>query len=789
MAKDSLRFENIEVQFLYPFEIREWRNFKKGILRCFNQAPISENPGKPRAIIELEHQIPEESVEREHLKKLTYLYDKRNAHNNNALFDAIEDMLHQHDGHGHELFKTRLKKLKEKHYRSADERFFTFLATILENERTKAVFSSTEKKGTRPYLLKNLPHVVATPSSQDLVLANVETALPNITPILNRNQYNAPYLRLQSNIKLLPSGFGLLKMRCCLFTRKGLDEAIDEIVFSSETLSNTADSKKFKHEKEALSANIKEEIEQAIAERDNPNSHLEKINNHIDQFCHKHLLTNAFIKQNIDNLVDRANLMKEQISTSQAVDIQNLDRGVGWEKEPLFRWHSGYGKGYVSGKLYNYFDFLVDQTIVDPIKERSKEKLVYPFEVAKGSKLESEFLATLSHLERDDSWYAEEGIYPYILTFAAAPDFFKKPGAKILSEIEDHFTSQLDDPRYKNKLARLLMKSPWKKMRVDIDPLKSYLENVFYSDLLYMTVHIRSTLCFYYLPNDPAYEYEKYPELYNSIKYKRELEDTLVAQRVLWYMYSSFNHKVSMEIKGVSKTFESLTSHIKKEEFHQILDELTEITMGIDNRKIAIAEIMEDPLNRKGSTLFAEMVSKSSKAFRLRQLYLTLNDKLERLDMLGLHVNQSTNELSNMVLQETSRATQFTVEIMEAFIIGVYVAQIIDMSQPSWLQGLRSRSALFMIVAISTPLIALPLITLVRKSMSRFRGHSPAWQEWVEKVGLAAGLGMLSILILGILRELNYFQTNPFAMIVLLIGLPIQLYLIWLRANQSFENS
>ncbi|TET53924.1 MAG: hypothetical protein E3J54_03125, partial [Actinobacteria bacterium] len=414
-----------------------------------------------------------------------------------------------------------------------------------------------------------------------------------------------------------------------------------------------------------------------------------------------------------------------------------------------------------SGKLYKYFDYLVNEFIINPIKTLSKGKLSSTIKEIKSNKIENDLGSILSHMERDSSWYAEEGIYPYILTFVSAPASFKKPRAKRLGEIEEHFSKQLDDPDYKVKLARLLMKSPWKKMRIDIEPLKSSMRNVFYSDLLYMTVNIRSTLCFYYLPVNPVYEYGKYPELYNSIKYKRELEDTLVAQRTLWYMYSTFNYQISKEINSISRTFESLTSHIRKEEFHQILDELTEITMGIDNRKISIAEVMEDPLNRKGSTLFAEMLSKSSKAFRLRLLYLTLNDKLERLDMLGLHVNQTANGLSSLVIQETTRATQFTIEILEAFIIGVYVAEVVHLSSPSWLEHLPSRPIVFLTISIAAPLIALPMITLIRKSMSRFRGRTPTWQEWVERIGLGLGLAMLSALAFILITQLHIFKNNP----------------------------
>ena len=780
-----MRYDNAEVQFLYPFEISDWRNFKRLVLEILDLSPFKENPGRPEMLIDLEKTIPSESVEEKEFKTFQQEIEKGDIKNTNELFELVEDKLHRDNGYDHGLFKTRLKKLKEKYHDSADKRFFYFLQSIIENNETKVVFEESEKFGTRPYLLKNVPHIFITPSSTDLIIENID-AFPNIKEKLNRNKDDMPIVRIQTNIKLLASGFGLLKVRCCLFTKKGLDEAIEEIIFSSETKS-CIDSEKIWDDKKILVKEIEENILDTISARNQTkNSALNRINKSIEKFCHKHCLTSHFIKQNIVNLIERANVLPCEFSTSEIVDIQNLDRGSGWGKEPQFQWSSN-GDKFGPGKLYNYFDNLINKTVVDPIKKQNQEKLSALLTKSDNAKLKNNLSSTLSHLERDNSWYATEGIYPYIMTFVSAPKDFKKPGTKHLSNIEEHFSRQLENPENKMKLARLLMRTPWKKMRLDLEPLKNALQNIFYSDLLFMAVNIRSTLCFYYHPDNPAYEYRKYPELYYSIKYKRELEDTLAAQRTLWYMYSTFNHKVSQEIKSISKTFESLTDHIRKEEFDQILEELSEITMGIDNRKIAISEIMEDPLNRKGSTLFAEILSKSSKSFRLRQMYLTLNDKLERLDMLGLHVNQTTNELSSLVIQETTRATQFTIEILEAFVIGVYVAEIVKLSSPAWLDHLSTKPFIFFTIAIAIPLISLPLITLIRKSMSRFRGRQPAWLEWVEKIGFGAGLAMLSGLAFLVLRQLHFIKNNIVSW-GLLIGLPVLLYVVWHKVNSAFRS-
>ncbi len=456
----TVRYHNLEVQYLYPFEITEWRKFKRVILETLDHNQFSDNPGRSKALIELKKSIPD-SQEKIEFKKFEIEYAKRNVDNNKAFFELIEDSLHTDDGPAYELFKIRLKKLKEKHFSSADERFFNFLSSIIEKDFVKVLFDDSEKKGTRPYLLKHLPHIVITPPSSDLEIEN-EDAFPNIKDKLNINGDKKPVIRVQPNIKLIASGFGLVKVRCCIFTKKGLEETIDEIVFSSETKS-CIDSQQIIEDKKILCNEINKNILNAINCRsENKNLSLDKIDKDVKEYCHKHCLTDFFLKQNIHNLIDRANVLRDVISTSEAVDIQNLDRGTGWGKEPLFRW-SNNGKGHKKGKLYKYFDYLVNDFITTPIRSSSKQKLVPLAKNKNLDKINNDLGSVLSHLERDSSWYAKKSIYPYILTFVSSPPRFKKPGCKHLSEIEEHFSNQLDNPDYRTKLARLLMKSPWKK--------------------------------------------------------------------------------------------------------------------------------------------------------------------------------------------------------------------------------------------------------------------------------------------------------------------------------------
>lgn len=775
--KKLVRYQNIEAQFLYPFEICEWRNFKLLALEVLDHLPFSKNPGKPSSLKNLEKGIPEHSIEFNELRKFCKKIEAKHVINNKDLNKCIDEVLQKENGHAHSLFKKRLKKLKEEHDDSSDERFFDFTGSVFKESGNKVMFDDSEKKGTRPYLQKSSPHIFITFPGINLTIDNMDS-LPNIGTKLNRIK-SLPYIRVQTNIKLLASGFGLLKIRCCLFTKEGLEKTVDELVFSSESKSCAGRSD---HDKEILSVKINKEIFKAIKYRDNAeNPALKNIDEYISQFCHKHCLPTIFIKQSIRNLIERANVLKSSFSTNEIVDIQNLDRGTGWGNEPLFKWSSN-GMEYGPESLYKYFDKMINETIINPLRSLSKNKLLKHLPNSRiPDKLYDELTSTISCLKRESSWYVKEGFYPYVLTFVAAPLTFNKPNAKNLREIEVNFTRQINDPENKLRISRLLMKSYWQNLNFETS-LNNPIENVFYSDLLYMVVHIRSTLCFYYLPSDPVHEYEKYPQLYNSIKYKRELEDTLVSQRILWYMYTTFNHKVGQEIKSISKTYENLTSHIKKEEFHKILDELTQIIMGIDNRKIAITEVMEDPLSKKGSTLFMDMLSKSSEVFRLKQLYQTLNDQLDRLDMLGLHVNQSTNELSGLVIQETTRATQFTLEILEAFFLAVYSAEIIELAIGKKLEEMEINTMVFFTLAIALPFLALPIISLIRKSMSRFHGRVPVWQEWVERIGFAVGLVMLSGLAWRLSLKFNGAKHGVLE-IATLIFFPIIIYWIWFKLD------
>jgi len=170
---------------------------------------------------------------------------------------------------------------------------------------------------------------------------------------------------------------------------------------------------------------------------------------------------------------------------------------------------------------------------------------------------------------------------------------------------------------------------------------------------------------------------------------------------------------------------------------------------------MALAEVMEDPLSRKaGSSLFSELIFKTSEAFRLDALYSNLHDKIQRLDMLGMHINENIQEYSDMLIQEGTRSAQLTLEFLEALIIGVYSAEL------THILGVRlgeeghrpfpyplSEWWSFFAIALGAFLTALPLITLIRSGRSKFSLENPPWLEFVEEYGKLIGPAILLMMV------------------------------------------
>jgi hypothetical protein len=339
------------------------------------------------------------------------------------------------------------------------------------------------------------------------------------------------------------------------------------------------------------------------------------------------------------------------------------------------------------------------------------------------------------------------------VTFLGAPPSFKLSGVEDATSLLNHFREMIK--RHEPELSRILMKSKWAEIRSDWGADGRSLENVFYSDLIFMAVDIRSTMCLYYKPTN-AEEYRLLPELAFGNKYREELCDTVMAQRILWYAYATSDHQITEEIRSVSQSLEVLKEESLDERFPELIEGLTEVLRGIDGRKVSLTEVMEDPLSRKGgSSLFASMIDRTSRAFNLDALYRNLHHKLDRLDMLGIHVNANVQEYSSLLLQEGNRSVQLTLEFFEAFIIGIYFTELVHMGvetlelKEKLNPGLHVVPVVFhawwayYVIALGAVLTALPAITAVRKGRARFAFENPPWLETVERFGAYAGPALL----------------------------------------------
>ncbi len=326
------------------------------------------------------------------------------------------------------------------------------------------------------------------------------------------------------------------------------------------------------------------------------------------------------------------------------------------------------------------------------------------------------------------------------------------------------------------------MKSKWAVIRSEWEPAVQALENVFYSDLVHMAVHIRSTLCLFYAPGD-AREVELVPEMANVYKYLDELSDTIQWQRILWYAYATSDHLVTQDIRSISATLEVLKERSLQEEFHEVIEGLADVTRGIDHRKIALAETIEDPMSRKGgSSLFFDLIEKTNHVFHMDSLYRNLLSKVERLDMLGMHVSQNVQEYSSLLVQEGSRSAQFTLEFLEALIIGIYGAELVHLGLNEPRPFPFENWWIFYAITIGGFMTALPFISLIRKSRAKISVTEPKWAELADKTGVLIGPAiLLTVAYLSMVSELH-FRLMPF---ISFTGLYLVLVGTWYQLSEK----
>lgn len=578
-----------------------------------------------------------------------------------------------------------------------------------------ATCHSHERRGTRPYCIKDEPFIILCLKGHELELLNPER-LPDL-----RRRLPELKIRSRTTVKLLYSGFGMTTIKFHLLTPAALEAAIADIVYSSAHEPSEAEA--------ALTQEIIFEAPAAIKYQDTSG-----ILDILKKYALPPIDENELASR-LSRLVEEVTLINGPLTVDQVVDLQNLDRGADWDREPHFSWPGSQDTG--APKLYHYFLSMLEKDVISRVKEA----------VASNGSYAKRLTLTTDLLHSSD-WHAAEGEFPYVLTTVTAPDSWRKQPSANLAETAEYMKTKLFSHR--NEVARLLIKSKWQSVRADWGPIKDALTNVFYSDLLYMAVHLRGALCIYYLPVDPYLEYKRSPELLGSAKYREEFKITLSDQRVLWFIYTMQNQLISRDMTDISKHYEELRAKNREENFPEIFDGLSHIVTTIENRKVALAEVMEDPLSRRGgSSLFAEMIDASSRAFRLHELYDSLKHKLERLDMLGLHVSEGIHEASNLIVSESSRGAQTTLEILESMILGIYVSELVKSAAESYHEEHGffpfplNQWWVFVLIGMATFLMALPWVTLVRKFRTRIPISEPAFQERLEAVFANVGPAVL----------------------------------------------
>ena len=346
-----------------------------------------------------------------------------------------------------------------------------------------------------------------------------------------------------------------------------------------------------------------------------------------------------------------------------------------------------------------------------------------------------------------DKWYVKEeqderqdlelereqdGQHPYVSIYI--PYYEERDKDQSVSQLKEQFKTRINRQR---ELMRMLLRTSWTHIRQDWSPLKQAIENLFYSDLLHISVHLRASLCYHFLPTSKE-TFTEYPGLLHSYKYREELNNIICAQRLLWYAYNLYDHKVTEDMKKHSQTFHSLMDQVKSEHFRSVIEGLKNVVTNIDDRKNELAQLMVDPQGRKGgSSMFTEILDQTAKSFGLSELHTNLNYKIERLDMIGIHIGEALHEASQIRVADGTRSTQLTLELIEAVIVGFYMSEIahgLKFGGSLWHQ-----SWLFPLIGLTVFLTSLPWITWIRLTLSKFPTVEPPWLKRMMEFGAVVG--------------------------------------------------
>lgn len=777
MPQEQFRTNKATIQFLYPFRVDRWETFRHGITGFLNEREYDLQSSLISTQSRLESAFGADTPP---IKKTKEILDKcvngsarhpNRRRSNQSLASEIRALVRglpatsqeEHEV-GQDLLFLELSELIRDHEATAPENMMKFVSKKINDSRlpllTPAKYHSGHSKGTRGYLERKQPYIETRLSAASLALENpnmlpdVSKKLPYDTMVPDR-----PGIRMSSTIRLLATGFGCVRLGVRLVNEEGLKELVNEIVFTTMELKSAAiPSPADKTAK--LAQKLREAILDAVRERSMEG---------IDSVLQKHaasLETKDLIRNRLRTAVDQVTLINGELTADDIVDIENLDRGFSREHMPRFLWK---GAKDSASSMFEYFEHITqdvflrelsqallrDEDISQFISRPERRKRPERSEII----LKEQLMSTIPNLSFPSlSPSIEE--HPYVSTLLSAPSPFKDPASTQPGQVIEHFSATFE--RYKKDLARILMKSKWAVIRSEWEPTVRALENVFYSDLVHMAVHIRSTLCLFYAPGN-AREVQLIPEMANVYKYLDELSDTIQWQRILWYAYATSDHLVTQDIRSISAALEVLKEKSLEEEFSEVIEGLADVTRGIDHRKIALAETIEDPLSRKGgSSLFFDLIEKTNHVFHLDSLYRNLLHKVERLDMLGMHVSQNVQEYSSLLVQEGSRSAQFTLEFLEALIIGIYGAELVHLGLSEHRPFPFENWWIFYAITLGGFMTALPFISLIRKGRAKIAVRDPKWAEVADKIGVLVGPAILLTIAYMTTVSSTLFRPFPF---------------------------
>lgn len=611
-----------------------------------------------------------------------------------------------------------------------------------------AEYWAGDDRGTRGYLERKQPQVEARLSAGAVSLVTPDV-LPDVASLLPQSEVDSREVgcRITPVLRVMSSGFGCLTFKIRLCTEQGLLDRASEVAFTAEAVDGL-DRETVIEYREALAKDLQDVVVKAVATRD-----FGLIDRVLEDYSARFHID--VLRVPLQSLVDGVTVVSAPLIGDAMVDVANIDRGYARGLEPQLRWTTG--DTAKVGTLWDYFRYiaedmclsrlsrsiLADERLAEFIgKSERRANRAGQFSAAR-----NEILNAVSALVLDASPATLEE-HPYVCTFISAPPGYKASPTENLTDATQHFAKMLDTHR--KDLTQVLMKSKWAGIRSDWSTTTHPMDNLFYSDLIFMAVDIRSAMCLHYAPATAA-EYALIPELAHGYKYLDELTYTLQDQRMLWYAYSNYEWLVTQDIKAIATALEEMKEDALEERFSEVIEGLTAIVNGIDKKKTALAEMMHDPLSRKGgSSLYSGLLSKTTEAFQLDALYHNLENKMDRLDMLGLHVAENVQQYSSLVVQEGTRSAQFTLEFLEAFIIGFYFAELAELSLPEHIKEsvwAMSQWWAFYAVSLGTFLTALPIITLIRRGRSRFNFDNPSWLETLERVGIICGPAILIALV------------------------------------------